>query len=313
MKAHKKLKIATALSAVLTLSAGVNAADQVPTSKWGADDEIGAMNYITPSSVLTASKLIKQGKVYGLGMAVNKDTPAFRHRYFEVHTSQPEPKTFGTNKFTYIDDQIIGWTGVGSQINGLAHYGRDNVHYNGHKVSDFMTVTGVKKLGLEKVPPMVSRGVLLDMRPYFNQDIVNEGTTFNKKEIDAVAKQQGVDIQKGDVVLFCTGWSDLMGKDNERYLAGGPGIGVKGGKYLAEKGVIAVGADNWSSEAVPHEDPSLSFPVNQMMATNYGVHVLENILCDDLAKDQAWEFMFVLGHPLYEGSTQVQINPVAIL
>ncbi|ATC89535.1 hypothetical protein [Pseudoalteromonas issachenkonii] len=96
MKAHKKLKIATALSAVLTLSAGVNAADQVPTSKWGADDEIGAMNYITPSSVLTASKLIKQGKVYGLGMAVNKDTPAFRHRYFEVHTSQPEPKTFGT-------------------------------------------------------------------------------------------------------------------------------------------------------------------------------------------------------------------------
>lgn len=302
------------LFAAVALSSAVSvwAQSSVPVSKWGVDDEIGAMNLITPEVVKQAAGLIKEGKVYGLGMVVNKETPAFRHRYFEVHTSQPEQRTFGDNKFTYVDDQIIGWTGVGSQINGLAHYGKDNVHYNGHKVSDFLTVTGVKKLGLEKVPPMVSRGVLLDMRPYYDQQIIKEGTAFNKKEIDAVAKAQGVDIKKGDVVLFCTGWANLMGEDNERYLAGGPGIGVEGAHYLAEKGVVAVGADNWSSEAVPHEDPTQAFPVNQMMATDYGMHVLENTLCEELARDEAWEFMFVLGHPLYEGSTQVQINPVAI-
>lgn len=186
------------------------------------------------------------------------------------------------------------------------------MHYNGNKVSDFLNILGVTKLGLEKIPPMVARGVLLDMRPYYEENIIKEGTAFNRKEIDAVANKQGVSIRQGDVVLFCTGWSNLMGKDNARYLTGGPGVGVEGARYLADKGVIAIGADNWAFEAVPPEDLNQAFPVNQLLATEYGIHVLENILCDELAKDQAYEFMFVLGHPKYTGTTQVQINPVAI-
>jgi kynurenine formamidase len=297
------------LVVVTSLACAIPATAQ---SKWGPNDEIGAMNYLAPETVMSASKLVTRGKVYSLGMTVDSTTPAFRHRYFQIETMQPEPRTFGDNKFTYVDDQLIGWTGVGSQLNGLAHYGKDNVHYNGNKVSDFLTITGVKKLGLEKVPPMVARGVLLDMRSYYGSEIIKEGTAFNRKEIDAVAAQQGVSIRQGDVVLFCTGWARLMGVDNARYLAGGPGVGVEGARYLAEKGVVAIGADNWSFETVPHEDPKQAFPINQMMATEYGVHVLENILCEDLAKDKAYEFMFVLGHPKYKGSTQVQINPVGV-
>lgn len=281
-------------------------------SKWGAGDEIGAMNYLTPETVKKAVGLVKEGKVYSLGMTVDSETPAFRHRYFHIETMQPDPTPAGENKFTYVDDQLIGWTGVGSQINGLAHYGRDNVHYNGHKVSDFMKITGVKSLGLEKIPPMVARGVLLDMRAYYKQDIIKEGTAFNRKEIEEVAAKQGVKIRKGDVVLFYTGWTKLMGVDNERYLAGGPGVGVEGARYLAELGVVAIGADSWAFETVPHEDPKLSFPVNQLLATEYGVHVLENIVVDELARDKAWEFLWVLGHPKFRGTTQMQINPVAI-
>nr|BFF38518.1 cyclase family protein [Tenacibaculum mesophilum] len=281
-------------------------------SKWGDDDEIGAMNYLTPETVLEATKLVKKGKVYSLGMTVDNETPAFRHRYFHIETMQPDPVPAGENKFTYIDDQLIGWTGVGSQINGLAHYGKDNVHYNGHKASDFLKITGVKNLGLEKVPPMVARGVLLDMRAYYKQDIIKEGTAFNRKEIEEVATKQGVKIRKGDVVLFYTGWADLMGVDNKRYLAGGPGIGVEGARYLAELGVVAIGADSWAFEAVPHENPKLSFPVNQLLATEYGVHVLENIVVSELAADKVWEFLWVLGHPKFRGTTQMQINPVAI-
>lgn len=281
-------------------------------SKWGAKDEIGAMNYLTPETVLEATKLVKEGKVYSLGMTVDSETPAFRHRYFKIETMQPDPIPAGKNKFTYVDDQLIGWTGVGSQINGLAHYGRDNVHYNDNKVSDFLSITGVKSLGLEKIPPMVARGILLDMRAYYKQDIVKEGTAFNRKEIEEVAKRQGVEIRKGDVVLFYTGWTKLMGVDNARYLAGGPGVGVEGARYLAELGVVAIGADSWAFETVPHEDPNLSFPVNQLLATEYGVHVLENIVLKELAADKAWEFLWVLGHPKFRGTTQMQINPVAI-
>ncbi|WP_222428940.1 cyclase family protein [Dokdonia sp. Hel_I_63] len=77
-----------------------------------------------------------------------------------------------------------------------------------------------------------------------------------------------------------------MGKDDKRYLAGGPGIGTEAAHYLGKKGIVAAGADNWSFEAVPHENSALSFPVNQMMATEYGVQVLENILVDELVEDK---------------------------
>ena len=75
---------------------------------------------------------------------------------------------------------------------------------------------------------------------------------------------------------------------------------------------MAIGADNWSFGAVPHEDDKLAFSVNQLLAAEYGVHVLENILCDELTEDDVDEFLFVLGHAKFRGTTQMQINPVAV-
>jgi hypothetical protein len=86
----------------------------------------------------------------------------------------------------------------------------------------------LKKLGVEKVPPMVARGVLLDMAAYYGTDIVKEGTAFNVKEIEEVARKQGVEIRQGDVVIFHTGWLSLIGKDDKRYSTGEPGVGVEG-------------------------------------------------------------------------------------
>ena len=155
----------------------------------------------------------------------------------------------GPNKTTYNDDIIEGWVGVGSQIDGLGHLGVEHVYYNGNKLLDFADPTGLKKLGIEKVPPMVTRGVLLDMAAHYGTDVVKEGTAFNVKEIEEVAKKQGVEIRQGDVVLFHTGWLSLIGKDDKRYGAGEPGLGVEGAKYLTGKGVVAVGADTWGTRS----------------------------------------------------------------
>lgn len=288
------------------------AAPALAQSPWGPEDEIGAMNRVTPESVLEAVQLVTEGRVYSLGMTVDGATPAFRHRYFHIETTQPANGPEGENDFTFIDDQLIGWTGVGSQLNGLAHYGRDYTHYNGHRTEDILSITGVAMLGTEKIPPAVARGVLLDMRPHYNLNVIEAGTAFNRTEIDAVAEAQGVEIREGDVVLFCTGWMDLMGEENQRYLQGSPGLGVEGAAYLAETGVILAGADSWSLDVLPHEDPTLSFPVHQSLAVDHGIQVLENMRCDELAEDEAWEFLFVMGQPKYRGTTQVQINPVAI-
>ncbi|WP_394820901.1 cyclase family protein [Pendulispora albinea] len=250
-----------------------------------------------------------------MGIEVNHDTPAYGHRTFQVFMTQPETpagKTIGPNKLTYNDEMIKGWMGVGTQLNGLGHVGVDNVYYNGNREVDFVTVHGVKKLGLEKVPPIVTRGVLLDMAAHFGTDLVREGTSFGAAAIEAVARKQNVQLRKGDVVLFHTGWLGLIGKDDKRFLAGGPGIDREAARYLAAKGVVAVGADTWALEVVPAEPGAGTFEVNQFLIAKKGIYVLENIQTAALAKDKAYEFLFVLGHPKYTGTTQAIINPVAI-
>ena len=91
------------------------------------------------------------------------------------------------------------------------------------------------------------------MAAYLGTDLVKEGTAFNVAEIEGAAKKQGVEIRQGDVVIFHTGWVSLIGKDDKRYSAGEPGLGVEGAKYLVSKGVVAVGADTWAVEVIPFE------------------------------------------------------------
>src|SRR4029079_17329816 len=130
-----------------------------------------------------------------------------------VQPGQAMGATIGPNKATYNDDIINGWVGIGSQIDGLGHVGIDNVYYNCNKASDFAKVDGLTKLGIENVPAIATRVVLLDMAGFFGQDPVKEGTPFNKAEIEGAMKKQGIKaIEKGDVVLFYTGWDQLIRK-----------------------------------------------------------------------------------------------------
>src|SRR3954451_16130807 len=278
------------------------------------DDEIGAANYMTPELVLKAAGLIKTGKTYALGIPVDSKTPAYPPRGFKITVVQPGQAGspgLGPSKTTYNDDIIEGWVGVGSQIDGLGHIGVEHVYYNGNKLLEFADPTGLKKLGIEKVPPMVTRGVLLDMAAHYGTDIVKEGTAFNVKEIEEVAKKQGVEIRQGDVVIFHTGWLGPVGKGEKGVNFGWRGVWVEGAKYLTGKGVVAVGADNWAVEAIPFESKNV-FEVHQILLAMNGTYILENMDTAELAKDKAYEFLFVLGQPRFKGGVQRMINPVAI-
>lgn len=284
-------------------------------SQWGAEDEIGAANNLSEQKVLEAAKLVKTGKTYPLGIVVSSEIPAYEPRSYQLTIVQPNQQggvSFGPSKTTYNDDILHTWMGIGTQIDGLGHLGIDDVYYNGNKAQDFAAITGLTKLGIEKVPPIVTRGVLLDMTAQFDTDVVKEGTAFNREQIDAAAKAQGVEIRKGDVVLFHTGWLSLIGKDNKRFASVEPGLGVAGARYLAEKGVVAVGADTWALEVIPFEKGAGVFEVHQELLAKHGVYILENIKTDQLAADKAYEFLFVLGQPRYKGAVQAIINPVAI-
>ncbi|HZH06271.1 MAG TPA: cyclase family protein [Lautropia sp.] len=290
------------------------AADWFP-SKWGAGDEKGAANYMTPQRVAEAAKLVKTGKVYELGITVTADTPAFPPRGCKLYVLQPGQQageSLGPNKTTYNDDILNCWVGIGSQLDGLGHLGIDNVYYNGHQAKDFAQPTGLTKLGIETVPAMVARGVLLDMAAYMGAPVLKEGTAYNREQIEGAAKKQGVEIREGDVVIFHSGWLSLIESDPKRYGSVEPGLGKDGALYLASKNVMAVGADTWGVEVLPFEAGVGVFEVHQILLAKNGIFILENMNTAALAKDKVYEFMFVLGHNKYKGAVQSMINPVAI-
>lgn len=284
-------------------------------SRYGPNDQIGAANLLTPQVALDAAKLVKTGKTYALGGETNAKTPAFGPRSWALVINQPGQVGgvgLGPTKTNYNDDIYMGYVGTGTQIDGLGHIGVDNVYYNCNKNSEFVMANGLTKLGVEKIPPFVTRGIVLDMAAYYGQSMLPEGTAFNRKEIEAQAKKQGIEIKKGDVVLFHTGWQQLVGKDDKRFIAGEPGIGKEGALWLASKEVVAVGADTWGLEAIPFEKDVGVFEVHQILLPRNGIYILENVITENLVKDQAWEFMFVLGHSRITGGVQAIINPVAI-
>jgi kynurenine formamidase len=306
---------ATALAAA-ALAAGPAAAQaDWCKSKWGPNDEIGAANLLTPELAREAAKLVKTGKTYRLGVETNAQTPAFGTRTWSILIQSPGQAggaSIGPTKTSYNDDIYMGYVAVGSQIDGLGHIGIDNVYYNCNKNSDFVQADGLKKLGIQNLPPMVTRGVVLDMTAYYGKNPVPEGTAFNRKEIEEQAQRQGIEIRKGDVVLFHTGWQALVGKDNKRFMAGEPGVGKEGALYLVGKQVVAVGADTWAVEAIPFEKDVGAFEIHQILLAKNGTYILENMDTSELAKDKAWEFMFNLGPSRITGGVQAIVNPIAI-
>jgi kynurenine formamidase len=301
--------------ACLIVTGTATAEDAWHPSRYGAGDTLGAINNLSADKVLEAAKLIRSGKTYALGVETGADSPAYPPRQYALTVLQPGPGTgepLGANRVTGNDDLLCTWLGIGSQIDGLGHIGIDHVYYNGLRAEEFVTPTGLTKLGTDALPPIVTRGVLLDMSRHFGTRVLEAGTAFNREHIEAAARAQQVSIGSGDVVLFHTGWLSLVGEEDDRFMAGEPGLGVDGARYLAELGVVAIGADNWALEAIPHEDPAQAFPVHAELLAKQGVYILENMDTRELAADEAWEFLFVLGQPRFVGAVQVVINPIAI-
>lgn len=313
MSLRRTCVLITTLTA-LSLTTTSSADDWYPSS-YGADDTLGAINLLTPEKVVQAARLIRTGKTYPLGVVTGKDSPAYHPREYSMtvlQISDGSGTTRGTNKGVGNDDLLYTWMGIGSQIDGLGHFGIDHVYYNGNHAADFVASNGLTKLAIHNLPPIVTRGVLLDIAKLQGTEMLPAGTAINRKEIDAAAAAQNVTLETGDVVLLHTGWLQLLGEDNDRFMAGEPGIGVEGARYLADLGVVAVGADTWGLDVLPHEDPDHFFPAHQELLTKKGVYILETMNTRDLAADGVSEFLFVLGQPRFEGAVQAIINPVAI-
>jgi kynurenine formamidase len=303
------------LCVLVTVSTGARADDTWHPSKYGPDDTLGAINELSPEGVVAAAKLVKTGKTYALGVETGRETPAYGARRFDLYAvahGDGSGDPLGANRATAHDDWMLTWLGVGTQIDGLAHFGIDHVYYNGNRPRDFFAPTGVTKFGTHELPPIVTRGVLLDVAGHRGVARLAAGDVIAAEELAAIAQKQNTPIDRGDVVILHTGWQPLATTDPEAFLAGEPGIDVDGAAWLASQGVVAVGADTWGLDVFPNPKPDHFFPAHQTLLAKNGVYILENLATSELARDGTTPFLFVLGQPRFVGAVQMVVNPVAI-
>jgi kynurenine formamidase len=309
------LRVSLLTLALGTLANAAAAEESWFPSRYGAADRIGAANNLSPAATLRAAQLVETGKTYSLGMTTGPDSLAYPPRKFGIVVTQSNDGTgsaSGENLATGNDDILMTYMGIGSQIDGLGHLGVGHRYYNGLEAQKFVAPSGLLELGTDTIPPIATRGVLLDMAALKGVATVPAGTAYNRAEIDAAAKRAGVTIGKGDVVLFHSGWNALPADHKDKAGLLHPGLGVEGARHLASLGVVAVGADTIALEVIPFENPKRPFEVHQTLLAKNGVYILENMVTDELAKDGATEFLFVLGQPKWKGAVQAVINPIAI-
>lgn len=287
-------------------------------SAWGGNDERGAANRLTKEKVLEATALIEEGRIYELGRTYEAGMPLFPGRHYSLTIpGSPTHGPLGENQLVGHDELVSGQIGqIGTQFDGLGHIGTridgEDRFYNGFKRSDFGTPYGLDRLGVEKVGPIFTRGVLIDVAAYRGVDRLAIGEVITAKDLRGALKAQKTEIREGDAVFFHTGHGQLWMVDNAEYNRGGPGIGMEAALWLAEQKIVMTAADTWAVEVIPGEDPNLAFPVHQELLVRHGIYNFENLNLTELAQDKVYEFAFMFSPVKFKGATGSPGNPIAI-
>ena len=304
---------------LVTIGAAASAQTWVPPtpeqrcpSKWGADDERGAANLIGPETVLRATKLIRQGKVFELGKELSAAIPFFGERRFSMQLKRTTPPA-ATNKQRSNEEIVTTEIGqVGTQFDALNHQGIADMLYNCIKIEDIATRNGFTKLGIEKVGSIFTRGVLIDIAALKGVEMLPIDYEITPQDLQDALAKQGVTLGAGDAALIRTGWGQLYVKDNAKFVSGQPGIGAPSAEWLAKQNVVLIGSDNWGIEIYPNPDKLIRLPVHAIALVVNGIFLLENMELEGLSKDKAYEFAFIVEPLKIKGGTGSTVAPIAV-
>jgi kynurenine formamidase len=273
-------------------------------SPFGEDDQLGKLNHVDEAKRLAALTSVREGRLYDLSHELHEGVPVFPGRYFRqtlVSTAHHyNGGGVGDNEVNWITEQVAGTMQLGTHLDALSHLQIGDRGYNGFSVGELADVAGVRKLGAETVPQIVTRGHLVDVAP------------LGPGEVIAPEHLGGLEPEPGDAVLFHTGWGAKW-EDPEAYLDGEPGPGMALAAQLAEHGVALTGCDTWSYGPVPAEDPDRPFEVPQTLNVRHGVFIVENLDTSALAADGVREFCLILTHPKLRGASGAWTAPIALV
>jgi kynurenine formamidase len=288
-------------------------------SEWGAADQRGAANRLTPQKVLQANRLIRTGKIYSLGRVYEYGMPLPGKRHFSLTIpGSPTGGPDGENRLVYHDELFSGEIGqIGTQLDGLGHIGvrlqdGDDYFYNGFKRSEFGKPYGLEKLGIENVGVFFTRGVLIDAAAQRGVERMRVGEVVTPQDIEGALVAHDLRVGEGDAVFIRTGHGQLWMKDNTVFGSGEPGIGMATARWLSERKTVLVGSDTWATEVVPPENKDRPFEVHQWLLVRNGIYNLENLDLEELAREKVYEFAFIFAPLRLKGATGSPGNPIAV-
>jgi kynurenine formamidase len=281
-------------------------------SRYGPDDEAGALNEITRAARVRAAQLVRTGHVFDLSYVLSAAIPAFADRMFMQELCRPEGP-IGRNRVGWVIERVAAPSQMGTHMDGLNHLHIDGRMYNGHRLTDVAEPWGTSRLGADALPQIVTRGLLLDVAAARGVERLEKGDVITPDDADAALSARGLTVEPGDAVLFHTGWGRQWGVDDDAYVDGEPGPGLAVVDWLVERRASVTGCDTWSYGPVPAEDPDEPFVVPQTLNAKHGVVVLENLHLAGLADSRVGEFLFVVSHARLRGATGAWVAPLAVV
>ena len=281
-------------------------------SRWGANDERGAANLMTPALVLRAARLITTGEVIELGYPLFAGMPFYGDRIYSQQLKRtnwrPESNNRGSN-----EEMVTTELGqVGTQIDGFGHQSIGNSLYNCFKLDEVATRTGFSRLGIEKAGTLITRGVLIDVAALHSVEMLSDRYEITARDLQDALARQNLTLETGDAIIINTGFGRLWGQDNARYFRTQPGLGIGAAEWLARQNPMIVGSDTCCVEVNPNPDPNLSSPVHQILLVANGVYLVESLKLDELVEKRIHEFAFIVEPLKLRGATGSSVAPVAV-
>jgi kynurenine formamidase len=282
--------------------------------RWGAEDERGALNHIDAASVKRAAELVSLGQVINLAQPLSARTPVPPHRAGMQHFMGRSGGDYAAGArrpggFQFAEDTLLMPAHIGTHIDALCHAWYDDQLYNGFPGSGTRGSIGAARCGIDKMGPIVSRGVLLDVAGMRGGPLP-DGVAIGAGDLERAAGVAGAEPGTGDVVLIRTGWDErdaaTMVFNTE------PGLDVSAALWLAEREVAVVGADNFAVEVLPFATGTV-FPVHQRLIRDFGIPLLEGLVLKQLAETGRHTFLFAASPLPVVGGTGSPISPIAIL
>lgn len=295
--------------------------------RWGPDDEAGTLNHISAQDIVEAGRLIRKGKVFSLALNFDNQGPQngrWGNRFNPIHTMLTSgvdavagrQESIGVR---YADDIVTMPLQCGTQWDALGHVFIGEKMWNGYDAR-LVDSNGAQKNGIEKVKDrMVGRGVLLDIARFKGVDSLEDGYGISTEEMEKCAAAQGVEIRRGDFVIFRTGHMErCLATGQWGGYAGGdaPGLKFETADWIRRTDIAAICADTWGCEVRPNETKEASQPWHWVVIPMIGISMGEIFYLKDLAADCAgdrvYEFFFCAPPLPITRAVGSPVNPIAV-